>query len=62
MRHTRYGYWLEEAGAVEPTAPLSGDTTADRDAGADEHIMFPLFFADPSRKTAAGRRTQDALV
>ncbi len=29
MRHTRYGYWLEEAGAVEPTAPLAGDTTAD---------------------------------
>ena len=29
MRHTRYGYWLEEAGAIEPTAPLSGDTTAD---------------------------------
>ncbi len=29
MRHTRYGYWLEEAGPVEPTEPLSGDTTAD---------------------------------
>jgi glycine/D-amino acid oxidase-like deaminating enzyme len=29
MRHTRYGFWLEEAGAVEPTAPLAGDTTAD---------------------------------
>ena len=29
MRHTRYGYWLEEAGPIEPTAPLSGDTTAD---------------------------------
>ena len=29
MRHTRYGYWLEEAGRVEPTAPLGGDTTAD---------------------------------
>ena len=29
MRHTRYGYWLEEAGAIEPTAPLTGDTTAD---------------------------------
>ena len=29
MRHTRYGYWLEEAGQVEPTPPLSGDTTAD---------------------------------
>ena len=29
MRHTRYGYWLEEAGAIEPAAPLSADTTAD---------------------------------
>ena len=29
MRHTRYGYWLEEACAIEPTAPLEGDTTAD---------------------------------
>ena len=29
MRHTRYGYWLEEAGQIEPTAPLAGDTTAD---------------------------------
>ena len=29
MRHTRYGYWLEEAGPVEPTQPLAGDTTAD---------------------------------
>ena len=29
MRHTRYGYWLEEAGQIEPTAPLSADTTAD---------------------------------
>jgi glycine/D-amino acid oxidase-like deaminating enzyme len=29
MRHTRYGYWLEEAGPIEPTEPLSGDTTAD---------------------------------
>ena len=29
MRHTRYGWWLEEAGAVEATAPLDGDTTAD---------------------------------
>src|SRR6478736_759778 len=29
MRHTRYGYWLEEAGPVEPTRPLHGDTTAD---------------------------------
>ena len=23
MRHTRYGYWLEEAGPVEPTLPLA---------------------------------------
>ncbi len=29
MRHTRYGFWLEEAGQVEPAAPLTGDTTAD---------------------------------
>src|SRR4051812_50068038 len=29
MRHTRYGYWLEEAGPIEPTAPLDGSTTAD---------------------------------
>jgi len=29
MRHTRYGYWLEEAGPVEPAPPLRGDTTAD---------------------------------
>jgi len=29
MRHTRYGYWLEEAGPVEATAPLEGDTSAD---------------------------------
>jgi len=29
MRHTRYGYWLEEAGSIEPTEPLAGDTTAD---------------------------------
>ncbi len=29
MRHTRYGYWLEEAGQVEPTQPLAADTTAD---------------------------------
>jgi len=28
-RHTRFGYWLEEAGTVEPTAPLARDTTAD---------------------------------
>ncbi len=29
MRHTRYGYWLEEAGQIEPTEPLAEDTTAD---------------------------------
>jgi glycine/D-amino acid oxidase-like deaminating enzyme len=29
MRHTRYGWWLEEAGPIERTAPLEGDTTAD---------------------------------
>jgi glycine/D-amino acid oxidase-like deaminating enzyme len=29
MRHTRYGWWLEEAGLVEPTLPLEQDTTAD---------------------------------
>jgi glycine/D-amino acid oxidase-like deaminating enzyme len=29
MRHTRYGYWLEEAGPVEPAPPLQRDTTAD---------------------------------
>lgn len=29
MRHTRYGWWLEEAGPVEATAPLEEDTTAD---------------------------------
>ena len=29
MRHTRYGWWLEEAGPVEPTPPLDGDTSAD---------------------------------
>ncbi len=29
MRHTPTGYWLEEAGAVEPAAPLAGDATAD---------------------------------
>ena len=29
MRHTRYGFWLEEAGPVEPTPPLDGDTSAD---------------------------------
>ncbi len=29
MRHTRYGWWLEEAGEVVPTAPLEGDASAD---------------------------------
>jgi glycine/D-amino acid oxidase-like deaminating enzyme len=29
VRHTRYGWWLEDAGPVEATAPLEGDTTAD---------------------------------
>jgi glycine/D-amino acid oxidase-like deaminating enzyme len=29
MRHTRHGWWLEEAGDVTPTAPLSGDASAD---------------------------------
>ena len=29
MRHTATGWWLEEAGPVEPTAPLTGDTGAD---------------------------------
>jgi glycine/D-amino acid oxidase-like deaminating enzyme len=29
MRHTRYGFWLEEAGPVERTQPLTGDTDAD---------------------------------
>jgi glycine/D-amino acid oxidase-like deaminating enzyme len=29
MRHTRYGYWLEEAGPVEPAPPLQEDTPTD---------------------------------
>jgi glycine/D-amino acid oxidase-like deaminating enzyme len=29
MRHTAQGYWLEEAGAVEPAAPLEHDVEAD---------------------------------
>jgi glycine/D-amino acid oxidase-like deaminating enzyme len=29
MRHTRLGYWIEEAGEVEPTAPLTGAREAD---------------------------------
>jgi glycine/D-amino acid oxidase-like deaminating enzyme len=29
MRHTRHGWWLEEAGAVTPLPRLEGDATAD---------------------------------
>ncbi|HEX8959520.1 MAG TPA: FAD-dependent oxidoreductase, partial [Solirubrobacterales bacterium] len=29
MEHTRHGYWLEEAGGVEPLEPLSGERRAD---------------------------------
>jgi glycine/D-amino acid oxidase-like deaminating enzyme len=29
VRHTRHGWWLEEAGEVTPTRPLDGDETAD---------------------------------
>jgi len=29
VRHTRHGWWLEEAGAVVPTRPLEGDAPAD---------------------------------
>jgi glycine/D-amino acid oxidase-like deaminating enzyme len=29
MRHTRLGYWIEEAGTVEPGPPLSGEHEAD---------------------------------
>jgi glycine/D-amino acid oxidase-like deaminating enzyme len=29
LKHTRHGYWLEEAGPVEPLAPLAGDERAD---------------------------------
>jgi glycine/D-amino acid oxidase-like deaminating enzyme len=29
VRHTRYGWWLEEAGPIEPTRPLEGNTTTD---------------------------------
>jgi glycine/D-amino acid oxidase-like deaminating enzyme len=29
VRHTRYGWWLEEAGPVDPTPPLEGHTSAD---------------------------------
>lgn len=29
MKHTRLGYWIEEAGEAEPTAPLAEDREAD---------------------------------
>jgi glycine/D-amino acid oxidase-like deaminating enzyme len=29
MRHTRLGYWIEEAGEVEPRPPLAGERSAD---------------------------------
>ena len=29
MQHTRHGYWLAEAGAVTPAAPLIGERSAD---------------------------------
>ena len=29
MRHTRHGWWLEEAGEVVPTRPLEGSASAD---------------------------------
>jgi glycine/D-amino acid oxidase-like deaminating enzyme len=29
MRHTRHGWWLEEAGEVTPQRPLEGDASAD---------------------------------
>ncbi len=29
LRHTRYGWWLEDAGPVEPQSPLAGDAVAD---------------------------------
>ena len=29
LRHTRHGWWLEEAGEITPTRPLDGDATAD---------------------------------
>ncbi len=29
MLHSAHGYWIEEAGAVSPTAPLSGDREVD---------------------------------
>ncbi|MBS1880003.1 MAG: FAD-dependent oxidoreductase [Actinobacteria bacterium] len=29
MQHNRFGYWIEEAGAVEPRPPLAGEREAD---------------------------------
>jgi glycine/D-amino acid oxidase-like deaminating enzyme len=29
IRHTRHGWWLEDAGVIVPTRPLEGDTRAD---------------------------------
>ena len=29
MNHTPHGYWLEEAGTVEPAAPLGGERSAE---------------------------------
>jgi glycine/D-amino acid oxidase-like deaminating enzyme len=29
LRHTRHGWWLEEAGSVVPTLPLEGEASAD---------------------------------
>ena len=29
VRHTRFGWWLEEAGPIDPRPPLEGDTRAD---------------------------------
>jgi glycine/D-amino acid oxidase-like deaminating enzyme len=29
MRHTRHGWWLEEAGEITPSRPLEGDASAD---------------------------------
>ena len=29
MRHTRHGWWLEEAGEIVPTRPLDADARAD---------------------------------
>jgi glycine/D-amino acid oxidase-like deaminating enzyme len=46
MRHTRFGYWIEEAGAVEPTAPLVGERDADvLVAGAGYTGMWTAWYA-----------------